>query len=108
MGIPYDLKLDRSFVIRNALVNGTGDPIAIVLGRLTAEAYLLIERDWRTPQDRWDAVQRLSSVSVAQAKALGAGEAHCFVPPYLEISFGRRLYRTGWSKALWPCFWKEL
>src|SRR5580765_6293540 len=105
MHADYALDLDDSFAIRNGLFNGTGEPAVVVLGRLTAECFLLMDRSWRSPADRWNALQRLSLYSVNQAKALGIGEVHCFVPPEMERSFGRRLYRQGWSKALWPCFW---
>jgi hypothetical protein len=107
-GLDYELDLGaRGFAIRNGLFNGTGEPVAVVLGRVTVEAYLLMDRSWRTPADRWDAIRRMELQGVAQARALGAGEIHCFVPPQLEKTFGRRLYRDGWKKALWPCFWRE-
>ncbi len=109
MGFDYQFDpADQGFAIRNGLFNGTGQLVTAVFGRLTVEAYLLVDRRWRTPSDRWEAMQRLAAVSTASAHLLGAVETHAFVPPELERQFKKRLFQMGWSKALWPAYFKEL
>ncbi len=108
MGLDYQLPDGKSLVVRTGLFNGTGKPVAVVLGCKTTEAYLLLDRKWRTPQERWDAVLRVISVAQAQAKIQGFEDVHVWLPPQIEKKFSRRLKKIGFVRAPWVCYTAQL
>ncbi len=107
MSLGYDLDPSQSdFFVKNGLFDD-GKLVSVVLGRLSSEAYLLLDRSWRLPQDRWDAVKRLSMVSAAEAKLYGVNDVNIWLPPKAGC-FQRRLRRMGFVPAPWECFTAKL
>ena len=78
--------------------------------RLTAEVYLL--HDPRPPEggprERWQWLLALHRAAAEDACDRGLADAHCWLPPKIARSFGRRLFRLGWQEQLWPSFSKKL
>ncbi len=103
MGLGYTLDPDSpDFIIRNGMFSN-GRLIAAILGRATTESYLLLDRSWSTPADRWDVVQRLATASAIEAKEVyGILDTHIWLPPKAGC-FARRLRRMGFVQAPWPC-----
>jgi hypothetical protein len=102
MGADYPLDLERSdFIIKNGMFDG-GKLVTVVLGRITTEAYLLLDREWRQPEDRYDALERLIGVSAAEARLYGVVDTHVWVPP-TKRCFTRRLKRMGFIAVPWDC-----
>jgi hypothetical protein len=103
MSLGYKLDSSQSdFIVKNGLFED-GKLISVMLGRLTAEAFLLLDRGWRLPQDRWDAVRRLAAVSAAEAKLCGVNDVHIWLPPKAGC-FEGRLRRMGFV----DCPWKSM
>ena len=108
MGLDYKLPVVNSLAVKNGIFNGTGKPVAVVLGRATTEAYLLLDKSWGTPAERWDAVLRVIAVSQAQARIMGFEDVHVWLPPSIEKTFSRRLKKIGFMKAPWVCYSAKL
>ena len=86
-----------------------GKIVMAAFAHLTAELYLLADGTHGTPQQRWERFKELHQVGLEMAYYPGGfDDLHAFLPPQLEKSFGRRLKRLGWQKALWPCYAIEL
>jgi len=89
----------------------SGDSVGMVsLLKLTAEAYLICDPEWRTPAWRMEALRQIQDVANDDAKQRGVVEAVAFVPPGIEKTFRRRLERMGWSrnKPSWKSYWKAV
>lgn len=67
--------------------------------RRSAEAYLVVNREWKTPAWRLEAVRKLHYECNAALKEEGIVDVVAFLPPELAGSFGNRLDRLGWSKC---------
>jgi hypothetical protein len=108
MGLGYILDPDSpDFIIRNGMFSN-GVLVAAILGRATTESYLLLDRSWATPSERWDAVQRLATTSAREAKEVyGILDTHIWLPPKAGC-FMRRLRRMGFVQAPWPCMTVKL
>ncbi len=102
MGSDYLLQLERpDFVIKNGLFDDDR-LVTAVLGRITTEAYLLLDRQWKRPEDRFEALNRVIAVSAQEAKLYGVQDTHVWVPP-TKRCFTRRLKRMGFVVAPWEC-----
>jgi hypothetical protein len=75
-----------------------------VLLRLTAEAYLLHDREAGTPRSRWQNFLALHQAAGRSAAARGLDDVQAFLPPRVARAFGRRLSRLGWTRDPWTCF----
>jgi hypothetical protein len=102
MGADYALDLARPDLIVKNVVVEDDRPVMAVLGRLTTEAYLILDHAWGTPQDRMDELRRIIYVSAAEAKLYGIQDVHVWVPPRKRC-FSRRLRRMGFVDANWDC-----
>lgn len=92
--LPIRMVLEHNSEIRMAAV-----------ARITAEVYFLIDNERGTPQERWEQFQQLHREGLQRAHFPGGlDDLHCWIAPRIERSFGRRLKRLGWSKALWPSY----
>lgn len=102
MGADYALDLERpDFIVKNGVFDDER-LVTVVLGRVTTEAYMLLDRTWRTPQDRMNYLLRLVDVSGKEAKLYGIMDCHVWIPPS-KSCFGRRLKRMGFVPANWEC-----
>ena len=88
--------------------DGAGQVVMASLLRLTAEVYLLHDPRAGTPRQRWQWLLALHRAAEQDAYDRGLADAHCWLPPTIERSFGRRLFRLGWQEQLWPSFSKKL
>lgn len=86
-----------------------GSLVLAIASRKTVETYLWIERGWKTPGWRQEAFMQLHLAAHKAVKEMGFRDAHCWLPPQVAKSFGRRLQRVfGWKKSIWDVFSKEL
>lgn len=109
-GIEYDLPdfNDREFVIRHVVEDG-GKIVQALMARQTTELFYLVDKNWRTPAWRFNALGLLHRTMKLMLNLHGFKDAHIWVPPQLEKSFGRRLMRCfGWKQNLWTDFVREV
>lgn len=66
--------------------------------RLTAEAYLLLDPQAGTPNDRWRALLALHAAAERDAWHRGLEDVHAWLPPPIAQKFGKRLTRLGWIR----------
>lgn len=79
--------------------------------RLTAEAMLIADGNWRTPAWRMEALRQLHAVCYRDAADKGVCEVNAFIPPKISCKFGNRLLRLGWKAYQgpeWRCFGFEV
>lgn len=93
------------FIVKNGMYD-EGNLVAAVLGRVTAETYLLLDPQWKSPQERWEAVKRLMFLSAREAQTYGILDTYVSVSPDVKC-FSRRLQRSmdkgglGFVRAPW-------
>jgi hypothetical protein len=66
--------------------------------RLTAEAYLLLDPQAGTPNDRWRALLALHAAAERDAWHRGLEDVHAWLPPPIAKKFGKRLTCLGWIR----------
>jgi hypothetical protein len=114
MGLDYELPLaDHGGDLRKTVFVRTGifddgRLVTAVLGRLTSEAYLLLDRTWSTPAERWEAAGRAMVCAAQQAVTDGIEDVHVWLPPAIEKRFGKRLAEFAFVKAPWNCYTAKL
>jgi len=96
------------FLSKRVLEDDAGRAVMASLVRLTSEVYLLADPQAGTPRDRWRWLLALHEAARREAFCRGLDDAHCWLPPQVARSFGRRLLRLGWRQPLWTCFAREL
>lgn len=71
--------------------------------RITAEAYLLMDPDAGTPEERWQSLLQIHESVKGEANKIGLPDVNCWIPPDLENGkrFGRRLEKLGWRQDKW-------
>jgi hypothetical protein len=103
--MPYEFPDLSNPLFLTKVVAETGGKIAAAsFLRLTAEAYLLVDREYGAPTDRWRAVTLLHEVMRGEAARRGFDDVHCWLPPQIAGAFGRRLGSLGWKKEPWDCY----
>jgi hypothetical protein len=83
-------------------------PIMAIASRLTAEEYFLMDKTWGTPVMRWQAFLKLHEAARIDLYGRGLEDCYCWVPPEIEKSFGRKLFRIGWEKNVWRTYQRQL
>lgn len=109
-GFEYELPdfADKDFLAKQAVVDDADRVVMMVAARRTVELYMLVDKDWETPGWRMQAFALLHAAMRKVLIRLGIADAHCWLPPAIAKSFGRRLMRQfGWSKPVWTDFWRE-
>ena len=99
---------DSAFLLRLVLEDDAGQPVMAALARLTSEVYLLADPESGNPRERWERLLTLHGVAQEEGWRRGLDDAHCWLPPRISKSFGRRLVRLGWSEPAWTCYWLPL
>lgn len=100
---------DPQFVVKAVLIDDTGAIVNAVCARQTVELYMLADNTWRTPHWRLEAVKKMHGVMSEALAMRGFTDAHCWLPPEIARSFGKRLARTfQWVKNTWPCYSREI
>jgi hypothetical protein len=108
MNLGYKLPDPRTaFFVRTGIFDGPR-LVTAVLGRKTSEAYLLLDREWGTPAERWENIQRLIVAAAEQAKLEGIDDVHVWIPPAMEQRFAKRLEDFAFVKAPWNCYTAKL
>jgi hypothetical protein len=76
--------------------------------RLIGEAYLILDHDAGTPEERWQALRALCDSVEAAARLRGLTDYSCWVPNELVKSFAPRLKEMGFVQSPWVCFSRVL
>lgn len=83
--------------------------VGAALLRLTAEAYLLLDRKSGTPRERWQRLLALHAATERDAWQRGLEDVHAWLPPPIAAKFGKRLARLGWLRDdTWTPYCKKL
>ncbi|HEY2547738.1 MAG TPA: hypothetical protein VGI46_16825 [Candidatus Acidoferrum sp.] len=83
--------------------------IGAALLRLTAEAYLLLDRNAGTPRERWKALLHLHAAAERDAWQRGLEDVHAWLPPPIAHKFGKRITQLGWNRDdTWTPYCKRL
>jgi hypothetical protein len=93
---------DPIFVRR--LVSENGTVRGGLVAKITAEMFLFLDKQVGTPEERMWSFLELHETMRDELTRLGLADANLWLPPQLEKSFGKRLMRLGWEKALWPAY----
>jgi hypothetical protein len=103
--MPYEFPdLSNPLFLTKVVAERNGKIAAASLLRLTAEAYLFVDRECGTPIDRWRTVTLLHEVMRGEAAQRGLDDVHCWLPPQIASPFGRRLSFLGWQRERWDCY----
>jgi hypothetical protein len=108
-GFEFPNPEDRRVVIKECLTDDEGIVRMAAFGRLQANAYLLVDGTWKSPEERLEAIEILEFAMVEKAKVLniidgkGLDQATAQVDP----RFGQRLKALGWDKSIGETWHKE-
>jgi len=98
-----------TFLCKKVLENGNAKPEMAAMIHLTGEAYLLVDPELDiSPRDRWAQFVALHEQVRRDAWNIGLEDIHCWLPPQVEKSFGKRLMSLGWKRPLWTDYMYEL
>jgi hypothetical protein len=109
MGSDYpfpDLQSDM-FVGSTVIVNEDDVPVMLVACRKTVEAFLLMDKAWKTPKWRLASFGMLHERVMEKLKVAGYDDVNAWLPPAVVKSFGKRLVAFGWVKGTWQNFSKR-
>lgn len=108
-GLPYDFPdLDAAqFLVKQVVVDGDDRAVLGVACRQTVELYLLIDSTWNTPRWRLEAFKAIHESVRLELVGKGIEDAHCWLPPQVSKSFGRRLQSFGYRVNKWLCLSRE-
>ena len=108
-GFAYDLPDLKGSDILAALVLEEETKVrAAALLRLEVNAFLLLDGDWATPRDRWEALQIIHEAMRERAEHAGIKEANCWLPPEIEKQFAPRIEELGWRRNLWSNYSRKV
>jgi hypothetical protein len=94
---------------QGSAVSGEQGIVGAALLRLTAEAYLLLDKDCGSPRERWQCLLTLHEATRREALARGLEDVHAWLPPEIATRFGRRLTQLGWVRDdAWTPFCRRL
>lgn len=103
-----DLNTPRFPVQIVGLAEGHRTFIAAAL-KVEAEAYLWLDGEYGTPEERWEGVRAINAKLITRARIIGFDQLYCVLPPEVAKSFGPRLEQLSWVKARpWPKYTLEL
>jgi hypothetical protein len=69
--------------------------------KLTGEAFVLVDHEHSSPQERWARLGDLTAMALRGAAERGLDDVSAWIPPGLEDSFGKRLEALGAIKSPW-------
>lgn len=92
---------DPLFIIQKVSdQDGVHQGIAV---KIEATVYLWVDSRWRTPHERWIALQDLVEEAKKEAWKRGLDTLTCVIPPELEKRFAKRLRKIGMTRDReWP------
>lgn len=94
---------DPHVVVKKCLVDERGIVRLVAFGRVQANAYLLVDGAWKSPQERLEAIEILEYAMVEQARIAGLDQVTAQVDP----RFGRRLQQLGWERSIGVTYHRE-
>jgi hypothetical protein len=113
-GFEFPDPTEPQVIIRKCLVDDDGVVRMAAFGRLQACAWLLVDGSWKTPAERFEAVEILEFAMCEEARNLrlrvddsrpfGIDEATAQVTP----AFGKRLRLMGWDQSIGQTWHKSL
>jgi hypothetical protein len=107
-GLEYSLP-SLSDMLVSAVAEVDGSPEMGIFLRKTAEAYMLFDpRAEFRKRERLGQFLVLHKELIPAALRVGFTDVHCWVPPEIETNFGGVLKHMSWTKALWPCYSRQL
>ena len=96
-GFPFPDLDDPVFAV-GCVAEEDGEAQMAAFIRITSEAYLFVDSDHGTPEERWQALLGIHEVVRQNTRDLGLQDVHAFLPPELGKGFERRLKKLGWGK----------
>lgn len=81
---------------------------AAAILRLEVNCFLLLDHEWGTPQERWEALQVIHEMARQKAEDAGIREANCWLPPEIEKPFAERLEMLGWRQNVWNSYSRKV
>jgi hypothetical protein len=94
---------DKLILVKECLLDEDGIVRMAAFGRLQVNAYLLVDGKWKTPAQRFEAIEILEFAMITEAKMYGLDQVTGQVDP----RFGKRLKLLGWEKSVGETFHKE-
>jgi len=94
---------DVHALIKECLLDDEGVVRLAAFGRLQANAFLLVDGTWVTPEERLEAIEIMEFAMIEKAKLLGLDQATAQVEP----RFGQRLKMLGWEKSFGETWHKD-
>lgn len=107
-GFAYELPDPKGSDILASLVLENSEIQAAAMLRLEVNAFLLLNHEYGTPRDRWEALQIIHEAMRQKAEDAGINEANCWLPDDIEKAFAPRLEDLGWRKNLWNSYSRKV
>jgi hypothetical protein len=88
-----------------------GKILGAILGRLSMQVDLILDRDGGNPRTapiRWERLKELVRAGDEHCSALNVHHTHCFVPREIEKSYGQRLISIGSVQEVGACFLRDI
>lgn len=92
----------------NQVVEIDSEPVMGGFIKLTSEAFLIVNHEKGTAEQRWEWLMALTSRVSDLAFARGLDEISAWIPPEILDSFEKRLEDLGFVRSPWVCFTKKL
>ena len=90
------------------IAESDGRVVAALLGRPSEQVDLLLDRDFGSPNDRWNLIVHLFSCGEIFLREQGIRHTHCFVPHEIVKSYGKRLESLGFNREAGATFLKDV
>lgn len=104
-GFSYEFPSEDDLLSVRVLLDEDGEIQMACAALPTVEVFLLLNRKWRTPKWRLEALKMVHEDMRQELKSRGIIEAHCWMPPHIARRFGQRLMDCfGWVRPLWTSF----
>jgi hypothetical protein len=107
--LPYSIPdLESPLFLSKIVIEKDSRIVAASLLRLTAEAYVFLEPERGDARQRMYWLRLIHEAARGDAARKGLDDVHCWVPPGLGKSFGKRIVALGWQRERWDCYSRSL
>lgn len=76
--------------------------------KATSEAFLIVDHEAGTPEQRWEWLQELTKLVAAKAWARGLDEITVWIPPEIIETFEKRLLELNFLRSPWQSYTLQL